>query len=101
MNFSNDLLFLRYLIRSVLFIPFDPISPQLNDLFLFKISSNAESSGGMNIGVELFFFDKVLMLFSEYFDHVLLVGLYLCKLAVGNEKGIGVGSLLHCCSIIF
>jgi len=99
-NFPYDLLLFRYLIRSVIFIPFDPISPHFDDLFFFEVSGYAESSCGVYVGVEVFLLCDMLVLLFEYIDHLLLIGFHLGQLAVGNEERVGVGCLFHCCCYI-
>ena len=96
-NFRNDLFLFGDLVRPVIFIPFDPILPHLDYLFLLELTSNTETCNCMNVSVELLFFLDAVELFPENIDDLLLVGLYLCELAIGDEEGIGSFLVLHGC----
>ena len=99
-NFRDDFFLFGDLVRPVIFIPFDPIPPHLNDLFFLELSSNTETCNCMNVSVELFLLLKAVELFPENADDFLLVGLHLCELAVGDEEGIGSFLVLHgCCCL--
>ena len=97
-NLSNDLFLFGYFVRSIVFVPFDPVPPHFDDLFLLKLSSNAESGGSVNVGIKFLFGGQLRVLLPIDVDHFPLVGLNLRELAVGDEERICFGGL-HCCYI--
>ena len=98
MNLLDDLLICCYLIGTEIFEPLDPIFPHFDDLFFLKLSCNAESGDGLNVGVKLLFFCDIFVFVSEDFNDLFLIGFDLSELRVGDEKGVGVWSLFHCCN---
>ena len=88
MYLGQDLLLFRNLIRFILLIPLDPVPPHLNNLLLLELPGNTESGSSMNLGVEPFLFSNMTILFFKNADHLLLVGLHLSQLTVGNFERI-------------
>ena len=67
-------------IRPVLFVPFHPLLPHVQNLLFLELASNAKSSHGFEVSVEGFRQASVGELLFEDLLRELLVGLDLCEL---------------------
>ena len=88
MDFRNNFLFLADLIWLVVFIPFDPLHPHFNNLFLLELSGNRKSGHSIDIGIELFFLGNMIELIIEDFLDNTLEGLNLGQFTVSDVEGI-------------
>lgn len=88
MYLGDDVFALCNLVRPVVLIPFDPVFPHLYDLFAVKLSSNAEASDGIDIGVEVLLFVELFVVSFEDLEDFLLIGCNLSVLAVANADGV-------------
>ena len=88
MDLRDDIFLFGNEVRFVLLIPFDPVSPHLNYLFFFKLSSNTKSCDGLYISVEILFTIQFAVLVFEYGKDFFPVSSNLCKLTISNKERI-------------
>lgn len=81
------------MIRSVVFVPLDPVPPEFNSFFFVELSSDGKSSDSVKIGVEILLIRVLSVVGFKDFEHFFTIGFYLSQLAVGDEEG--VWGLLH------
>ena len=83
------------LIRFVAFVPFNPVSPHLNNIFFFKLSGNGEPCDRVDVGVEVFPFLKLgEVLLKSSLDEFLEV-LDFGEFAVGDAEWVITNHLIN------
>lgn len=88
MDFVDNRFICSNQVRSILFIPLDPLAPLFDSLFPIELSGDWKPCNSVNVGVKIFTLFTMLVLFCKDLFDLMLIWLNLSKLRVRNSQRI-------------